>query len=220
MQKIVVALSPMPLILSTAVAFKSFSMLFGADWATLIGFSFYQIVWCIFFPLRVLGKAQFLDMFKEKERLFQQKHALLAALLALSVLGATPIFFYNLETYSIAVFLIGAPLTLINGACEEIFWRGLFFKTFGDNQTLSAFFPTLFFAAWHVSPQLVDADIQCVEMLPLVLLTLPIGLIYGIVAFRTRSIKWVVIAHSLSGALAFGVPLSTSLARILNIALK
>lgn len=48
-------------------------------------------------------------------------------------------------------------------------------------------------------------------------MTLPLGLIYSIVAYRNKSIKWVVMAHSLSGIIAFGIPSPTSLANILGI---
>ena len=39
---------------------------------------------------------------------------------------------------------------------------------------------------------------------------LPLGLVYGAVAFRTRSAKWSVVGHCISGILAFGGSTSVS----------
>lgn len=54
----------------------------------------------------------------------------------------------------------------------------------------------------------------------IVLMTLPLGLAYGLVAYARRSIKWVAIAHSAIRIIAHGVPISTSAANILGIPLQ
>ena len=109
------------------------------------------------------------------------------------------------------------PLTVINSVCEEILWRGAFIEIFKNRVIFSVIYPSMFFALYHIAPQLVDPEVTIISTWPMVLMVLPLGFIYGIVAFRNKSIKWTAIAHSLSGIIAFGVPLSTSLANIFQI---
>jgi membrane protease YdiL (CAAX protease family) len=161
-----------------------------------------------------------LYLFKEQNKLIQEKNVLYIILLLLTIIGAIAIFFNNLTKYSFLIFFLGIPLTIINGTCEEIFWRGIYIRIFKNSIILSIVYPTIMFAIWHISSELVNLNMKIIEILPFILLTLPLGLIYSFVAFRTKSIKWVAIAHSLSGIFAFGVPLSTSLANIIGIPFK
>jgi membrane protease YdiL (CAAX protease family) len=82
---------------------------------------------------------------------------------------------------------------------------------------LSIVYPTVLFAIYHIPSELVNLKVNIIEILPFILLTLPLGFVYSIVAYRTKSIKWTAIAHSISGVLAYGIPLSTSIANIFGI---
>lgn len=220
MKNKIVLLMPIVLIITTALVFRFSSISIGRNWATIVGFLFYQITWCILFPLIVLGKKDFFDLFYEKNRLFQRKNMIFIILLLSTIIGALIIFFNIATKYSILIFLLGIPLTTINGICEEILWRGVFIKKFRNNIYLSIIYPSIFFSLWHISPQLVDLNVNLIEIIPFAIMTLPLGLIYGIVAYRTGSIKWSALAHCISGILAFGIPLSSSFANIIGIPLK
>jgi hypothetical protein len=87
-----VIITPIILLLSTAFVFRYSSILFGINWATIIGFAFFQIIWCIFMPLIILGKKEFLYLFKEQDKLIQKKNVLYIILLLLTIIGAITIF--------------------------------------------------------------------------------------------------------------------------------
>jgi hypothetical protein len=72
-RKIILLCMPVLQIASTAFVFRFTSLKFGQDWAILAGFIFSQIVWCIAFPLILIGKSAFINLFKEKESLFKKK---------------------------------------------------------------------------------------------------------------------------------------------------
>lgn len=217
MKKSIVLLAPVGLVLLMAFLFRQLSIHLGPHWAVLIGFAFYQAFFCLFFPLLLLDKKEFTSLFRARGTFFQPKNRWLAGLLLLTVLGAIPMFTDYLARHPLSVFLLGIPCAIVNSVCEEVFWRGLFLKTFGNEVRLSVVFPSFLFALWHFSPQMVYLDKPLEEMALLPLLTLPLGLIYALVTWKTGSVQYSAIAHSLSSILAFGVPLSTSLAHILQL---
>jgi membrane protease YdiL (CAAX protease family) len=209
------------LIFSTAAVFHFASLAWGSDWATLVGFAFYQIVWGIVLPLILLGGKGYLNLFRVESPLFTPKNLFYILLLALTVVGAFfGYFLKGLKEYSIVVFFIGIPLATLNGFCEEVIWRGLFMQTFRKSVFLSIVYPTVLFGAWHISSELVNLNKGLLDMLPLAVIAMPLGLVYAVVARRNGSIRWVAIAHSMIGILAFGVPLSTSLLLVAGLPLR
>jgi membrane protease YdiL (CAAX protease family) len=217
-KKIILLAMPLFQIVSTGFVFRLTSMRLGQDWAIIIGFLFSQIIWCLLFPLLLLGRKDFIGLFRERESLFKKKNIIFIILLSLTVIGAIAIYLVpNIKTYSVIIFLLGIPFAVINSTCEEILWRGAFIKIFENKIFFSIIYPVIFFTLYHIPFQLYNLEVKIIETLPFALMTLPLGLIYSIVAYRNKSIKWVIVAHSLSGIIAFGIPSSTSLANILNI---
>jgi membrane protease YdiL (CAAX protease family) len=78
---------------------------------------------------------------------------------------------------------------------------------------LGLVYPALGFALWHLSPQLVFPAENGLSAF--VLSTFALGLCYGWTAYRTGSIKRTALSHSLNGILAFGMPVSTSILRLI-----
>ena len=68
-------------------------------------------------------------------------------------------------------------------------------------------YPTIDFAVWHISPHLAIPEEG--GIVTFVMATFFLGLCYGWVAYRTGSIKWTAVSHSLIGLFAFSEPLST-----------
>jgi len=64
-------------------------------------------------------------------------------------------FIPNFATTPIMIITIGIPVAIINGTYEEILWRGLYVKIFPNKVMLGLIYPTIGFAIWHISPQLV-----------------------------------------------------------------
>jgi hypothetical protein len=95
---------------------------------------------------------------------------------------------------------------------EEVLWRGTYVRTFPGNPRLACIYPALGFAVSHLSPELVFPAQG--GILPFVASTFFLGLAFGWVAYKTSTARWTAITLSLIGLLAFGLPLSSSLARL------
>lgn len=200
-----------------AIVFRQTAHFMGPAIGTLAGFLFYQLFGCILFPCAMIGGREVLRLFRTREPFFRRQHASLVVLLALTIAGAIPLFLGYARVQTMVVFLIGIPLTIFNGVCEEILWRGIFVRMFPKSYLFSVLYPAFLFACWHIAPQCIDPGLTLRDALPLAFMAFPLGLVYGHVAYRTQSIRWVSIAHGISGILAFGIPLSTSLAAVAGI---
>ncbi len=210
-KRVFLLILPILLTASTAIVFTSLARRLGPDLGYLLGFVFYWL-WCVGVPLVLFGKEGFLSLFREESPLFRRENWFLITLLALTVIGAVVAYFIpNLTRVSLWVVLF-SPITIVNGTCEEVLWRGTYVKAFRQDVLLACFYPAFGFAVSHVSPELVFPAEGGV--LPFVISTLFLGLAYGWVAYRTGSAKWTAITHSLIGLLAFGEPLSTSIVRL------
>ncbi|OHD36087.1 MAG: hypothetical protein A2355_14430 [Spirochaetes bacterium RIFOXYB1_FULL_32_8] len=212
----VVLLTPIGLIITMGLFFRYLSIHFGVDLAILLGFLVYQLMWCIFIPYRILKKNIFFSIFMQNKKIFTRKNTLYIALTLLPIIGAIPLFILSLSKYSIVLLFIGLPFTVFNGVSEEILWRGLFIKT-QKKVLLKVIYPAILFSIWHICPHMVYIEKPFVETLAFALFTFPLGLAYSIVANRFDSIKMTSISHAISGIIAFGIPLSTSLSNLLGI---
>jgi membrane protease YdiL (CAAX protease family) len=110
--------------------------------------------------------------------------------------------------------MIAVPVAIVNGVCEEVLWRGLFVRVFPLNLTLSVIYPSVGFALWHLSPQILVPDEGGVW--PFVASTFFLGISYGWISYRTRSVRWPAIAHSLGGILSAGGAIAPSILALLS----
>lgn len=206
---------PIPLILTTAIAFVSLSQWLGNELGYVLGFLFYWIVWCGIVPIIYLGKDGLLSLFKEKTQLFKKENWLPVILLFLTTVVAFVMYFIpNIASTPMSLIIIAIPIAIINGTFEEILWRGLFIRAF-PNRTISGFiYPTIGFAFWHISPQLIFPSES--GMFTLVGLSFFLGLIYGWVAYKTGSIKWNALSHSLNGIFDFGGAIAPSIFALIS----
>jgi membrane protease YdiL (CAAX protease family) len=125
-------------------------------------------------------------------------------------------FIPNITTTSIAIILIGIPVAIINGTCEEILWRGLYVKYYPNKVMLGLIYPTIGFAFWHISPQLVfPSEGGVIGVMIFIISTFFLGFCYGLVSYITSSVKWNALSHSLNSILAFGIPISSSLVTLI-----
>lgn len=194
---------PFFLVISTAVVFRSLSVWFGKERGYLFGFLFYWGFWCLLIPFMVLGKSAFLALFRNESPLFTKENWLVVALLLLITIGALVMYpVGNLFSSPNLLIIIAIPVALLNGICEETFWRGLYLKVFPDSVSKGVVYPSIGFALWHISPQLVFPSET--GIIPFVISTFFLGLSYGWIAYRTRTIRWTSLSHSLNGILALG----------------
>ena len=207
-QRIFLYLLPILLLPSTALVFAFSAKWLGKEFGYVFGFVFYWAVWCLLVPLLILKRAGVSDLFKEESKLFQKKNWLSAALLIMIVVITVIMYPPTGLLSSVKLFLIAIPVAIINGVCEEMLWRGLYVKAFRGNILLGVVYPSVGFALWHISPQLlVPAG---TGIWPFVMSTFFLGISYAWISYRTGSIKWNAISHSIGGILDLGGAIAPS----------
>jgi len=203
-----VLLLPLVLVLSAYWVFTSLSRQFGREIGYLLGFLFYWMFWCLLVPFLLLGKQGFASLFVDKTSLLSPPNWLAAVLWAFITL--VTIFMYGREFLRAPLNLIfvAIPAATLNGLCEEILWRGLYTRMFPENIWLAILFPAVGFALWHLVPLSVFSD---GNKWAFILSTFFLGLAYGFIAYRTGSVTWTAISHSLNGILALSGMLAPSI---------
>ena len=208
-------LCPFLLIPSTALIFLAASHLLGPEMGYVLGFLFYWLIWCLIFPMYLLGGKGVASLFVEENPLFQKRNLLFALLLVFIIIITVIMYPPNqMLAEPVGLLMIAIPVAIINGICEEVLWRGLYVRAFSTNLVLAVVYPSIGFALWHISPQLVLPSESGVW--PFVLSTFFLGAGYGLVAFRTRSIRWTAISHVLGGILGTGGFIAPSIYTILT----
>lgn len=181
----------------------------------MLGFLFYWLVWCFLVPLVYLGQDGLLSLFSEHIPLFRTKNWLLVVLLLSTTVGALVMYFIpDVAHTPVLLIVIAIPVAIINGICEEILWRGLYMKFFSRQVFCGLLYPSIGFAIWHISPQLVFPSQS--GIFSLVGSAFCLGLCYGLIAYKTGSIKWTGLSHSLNGIFAFGGAIAPSIYRLLS----
>ena len=212
-RKTFLLLLPVLLVASTALVFVSLSRWLNPELGYVLGFLFYWIVWCLLVPLLFLKREGVASLFRGGTPLFRRPNWLAAALFVL-ILVITAIMYppSALLTAPVRLLLIAIPVAVVNGICEELLWRGLYVKASPGNLWLGVAFPSAGFALWHLSPQLV---FPAKTMWPLVISAFFLGISYGWITYRTGSIKWNALAHSIGGILALGGAIAPSIVTLL-----
>jgi membrane protease YdiL (CAAX protease family) len=217
LKKRILLVLPILLLMSTALVFLSLSQWFGRELGYLLGFTFYWVMWCLIVPLILLGKHGFSSLFREEIPLFRKENWLPISLLIATTIGAFFMFFIpNIAITPIPIIIIGILVAIINGTFEEILWRGLYVKIFPNKVLLGLIYPSIGFAVWHISPQLVfPSEGGIIGVMIFIISTFFLGFCYGWVSYKTRSIKWNALSHSINSILAFGIPISSSLVTLI-----
>jgi uncharacterized protein len=212
-RKLLFLILPILLIVSTSAVFYLSSIAFGKYPGYLIGFAFYWFFWCLCIPSIITKKSPF-EFFKNGKPLFKKKNWWVIILFLITLI--VPIFMYNfipnLFTTSIIVIILAIPFSIIDGFFEELFWRGFYVKEFKNSVVWGIIIPSFFFSLWHFAPQIIFPHDNPVTF---VLSTFFLGLVYGIVAYTTKSAKWSAIGHSISGMFAFSGSLASTLFKII-----
>jgi membrane protease YdiL (CAAX protease family) len=201
-----VLLAPVALIVSMYAVFQLAVKALGIDAGFVVGFATYWLVWCLAVPLWMLGGQGVGELFASSAtrggpNLIQR--LLLIALPAFGLLVVFPLAFPGGGDRLVVAF---AAYALVNGVVEEIFWRGLPVRAFPGDFKRAVLLPAAGYALWMLVPLSVQTEWPPFASQLVVAVALPVGLIFGWVAWRTGSIRWTVLSHvlmNLSGLGAF-----------------
>ncbi|MCX7711394.1 MAG: CPBP family intramembrane metalloprotease [Clostridia bacterium] len=101
------------------------------------------------------------------------------------------------------VLAIAFSFALINGTIEELYWRGTFNKVFEKNIGFAYFYPSVFFGIWHIALFFAKGVVYQGGFASLVGGAFFLGVLWGWVAFKTKSIRIVTAAHILTNFFGF-----------------
>jgi uncharacterized protein len=185
--------------------------LFGTGLGYFAGFVAYWLV-CGLLPVALLGPRKTAGLFAaSRERLGRP------AWRGVVCLGLPIVFAYGyafpgvLPTATPLVVATSAALAAVNGALEELLWRGLFVRAFPQSWLLGWVYPAIGFALWHFAPLRVMPNRNPGGAWSFVAFSFAVGLLFGWVAWRSGSIRWTTIAHvfldfsGLGGLAYFGI---------------
>jgi membrane protease YdiL (CAAX protease family) len=197
--------APWVLLLTTWVCFRLLRTRMGKKPAYLAGFLFYWLGWCVLVPLWLMGPAQLAGVFRLTADPLGQPAALGFIFLALPpAMSAATIFRANRAQLTTAVLLLSVLLALVNGVCEEIFWRGMYVSFFPDQPFWAWLYPAIGFGLWHLAPQEVLPSTMPGGRLAFALSAIFLGLCFGWVAWQSGSIVLTSVSHILTDFFGLG----------------
>ena len=194
-----VALLAPPLVCITMyAAFQAFSRRFGPVIGYLSAFLLYWVVWCGLIPIWILGSKGVGQLLRRSSRpCGQPAWAGVAALALPLLLGYGYAFPRALPQATAPIVALSALLAIVNGALEELLWRGVYVTRFGNSILLGHLYPAAGFAAWHVAPLSVHENRAPGGAAAFILVSGVLGLVWGWLARSSRSIRWTTAAHVL-----------------------
>lgn len=189
---------PWLLLSSTYLVYQLSRYLLGVELGYFIGFLFYWIVWCLGFSWWVLGKEQLVDVFRGTRDSLTSRRWFGVALLLVPLLMAYGYEFPRaLPQANLPVLIVSVVISIVNGTGEELLWRGVYPRVFPQSRWWGYLYPTIGFAVWHLAPQSVFPNTRPGGMISLVVAAGIVGLMWGWLAFRTKSIRWTTLSHIL-----------------------
>lgn len=204
-RRVILILVPWVLLVSTYIAFTVLSDCLGPKLGYFLAFVFYWLVWCYIFPIYVLGFKGFKKIFAKAPLPFGKPSWVgIILLLVPSLLAGSTVFIVKLKHADLLIILVSLGLALVNATGEEVLWRGVYIRSFPDNVFMGYLYPSIGFALWHISPQSVHSTTMPGGMYSFLAGALFLGLCWGWVAWKSKSIRWTVYSHILTNFLGLG----------------
>jgi len=201
-------MAPLVLMATTYAVFQLLIAVAGERAAYFVGFAFYWQLGGIILPILLIGRDGVASVFARQTQPMSLRFGLALVLLAAPVvfgfLFAFPSIFPVASGVTVASLVAYA---IVNGTCEEIFWRGTFALRFPSNRWLGMFYPAVVFSFWHLVPWVVFPPFLHVPALAVLAVVFPIALVYHWVAWSTGSIRWTVLSHVLTNMSGLGAML-------------
>lgn len=201
-------IAPLVLIGATYAVFSALMPVAGERITYFAGFGFYWLLSGIVLPTVLIGRDGMRSIFSLPRLPVTLRMRAALALLAVPVIAGFLFVFPTMFPVASSTTLVGlAAYALVNGTCEEIFWRGAFARQFPSNRWLGVVYPAVVFSFWHLVPWAIFPMLLHVPALAVLAVVLPIALLYNWVAWSTGSIHWTVLSHVLTNMSGLGAML-------------
>jgi len=181
---------PLVLVPAMTVVFAALGAAVGLARAWWIGFAVYWLLWGIGLPVWLLGPAgvrRVLLARGGRPRLLDVL-LLMGPPLAAAAGGWLP---WGEVTVGLVVVAVG--FAVMNGTCEELLWRGVPLALEPGSRAWGVVVPSVAFGVWHVAPW--AANPTAGSPLALMASAVVLGVVYAVVARRTRTLRWVIASH-------------------------
>jgi membrane protease YdiL (CAAX protease family) len=163
-----------------------------------IALAIYWGVVCFGFGLSIIGP-------RNLKRLYARPKTALN--LALAILPVVPVFFAAflpvMASLSPRILLLATLFAILNGSAEELFWRGAFIRHFPQDARYAILYPLVLFTAWHIALALIKGAHYQGGALALIGGAGIMGLLWGVLAWRTKSIFLSTLSHIGVNMMAF-----------------
>jgi membrane protease YdiL (CAAX protease family) len=205
MRRVALLAAPPLVLVTETLAFSRLGRRLGPRWGYLGGFLVYWIGWGLLFPLAVLPSGRRRGLFREPDSALGKPRWLgLAALLAPPALGLVGAFPAAVREADLRTVLASVGIAAANATVEEVLWRGLFLEEFPDDAFKGWLYPSLGFGLWHLAPQTIFPSRSPGGRWSFVAVATAVGLLYGRLAWNTRSIRWTTLSHVLFDSSGLG----------------
>jgi membrane protease YdiL (CAAX protease family) len=183
--------------LAMAAVFRATSRRFGPERGHQAGFAVYWAsCWAV--AGTVVGPRRLFALWETPERLLPAPRVLSAAVLMAPPLGGLATQWVpNARASGPLAVVVAAGVGTTNALAEEVFWRGIPVATFAEDQVRGWLWPALGFTAWHLVP-LTTRPASSRRRAAVLAGAAVVGLGYGWIALRTRSLALVTPAHALT----------------------
>jgi membrane protease YdiL (CAAX protease family) len=190
--------APPVLLGTTYFAYKELATRLGPARGYLVGFLFYWVCWCFLLSLLTVGIDGLREMFRVPQPMFGKPNWLgLLLLLGPPLVMYVTTFPVEVKGAGLRVIIYSILFALVNGAMEEVLWRGAYITAFPNSWLWAYLYPSMWFGLWHLSPQVVHPSEMAGGAIAFALMSICLGLVWGWVAKTTGSIRWTVVAHIL-----------------------
>lgn len=203
-QIVILFIAPL-LCISMLVLVPSLTASMGKTAGYIAGFCIYWFVCCL--PAAVYscgGLSNLREIYTQESNISfitRRLHYLLAIIPCIATFFV--VFKKVAPLAGLQVLTIALVFALINGTFEEMFWRGTFNKAFGNNIILAYIYPTIFFGIWHIALYLAKGMVYQGGFASLVGGSFFMGLLWGWVVYKTKSVRIATAAHIVTNFFAF-----------------
>ena len=198
-QKTLLVATPL-IVLLLIYLFPALTHSLGKSRGLAISLAIYWGVVCFGFGLSIIGP-------RNLKRLYTRPKTANTLNLALAILPVLLVFFAAflpvVTTLTPRILLLATLFAIINGTAEELFWRGAFLRHFPHDPRYVIAYPLVLFSTWHIALTLIKGAQYQGGALTLIGGAAIMGLLWGILAWRTKSVYLSTLSHIGVNMMAF-----------------
>lgn len=198
-QKTLLVATPL-IVLLLIYLFPALTHSLGRSRGMAIALAIYWGAVCFGFGLTIIGP-------RNLKCLYTRPKTANALNLALAILPVMLVFFAAFlpitATLTPRILLLATLFAIINGTAEELFWRGAFIRHFSQDARYAVAYSLVLFTTWHIALALIKGANYQGGALALIGGAAIMGLLWGILAWRTKSVYLSTLSHIGVNMMAF-----------------